>query len=185
MTRAAIEDIVRAWLVAGGAQGGIPNPDRAVIVADEDATRPPLPYLLVRVASYDDPVHEDEDIVDNADPPTWRSRGCRTSTVSINAFGRAAEAWLERAHVMLRAPSIRTLLEDAGVAIRPLGPANNLSALLDERTQARVQQDFAVDYRRVAAEDDIEELIELEQIEHQDTFTGGGDDLVQTATVEL
>lgn len=185
MTREDLEDAVRSWLVAGGAAGGIPNADRAVIVADADAVRPPLPYLLVRVTSYDLPVHEDEDLVDDSDPPTWRSRGSRTSTVSVNAFGRDAEAWLERAHVMLRAPSIRALLEDADVAIRSLGPANNLSRLLDERTQSRTQQDFAVDYVREGGEDDAEELVELEIVESENTYTDGPTDLVDTVVVEL
>lgn len=181
--KAAIEAAVRAWLIAAGVAGGVPNPDRAVVLADQDGPRPPLPYLVVRVVVYDIPVHEDEDLVDDADPPTWRARGLRTSTVSVNAFGGSAAAWLERANLMLRAPSIRAQLDAAGFALRPNGGINNLSALRDSGTETRFQRDFAVDYTREGSvPDDTEALVELAEAVHEDTWQGSPDDLVQTVT---
>lgn len=168
--RASIENAVRAWLVLAGAAGGVANPDRAVIFGDQDTTRPSLPYVTVRVLVYDIPVGEDEDLVDDADPPTWRGRGQRTGTVSVNAYGAAAEAWLERAVFMLRSPSVQTLLTAGGLTVRPEGGLNNLSSLLDDKTQVRFQRDFAVDYERDAEPTDAEAAVELEQVVHEDTF---------------
>lgn len=167
MTRAQLEDAVRAWLVAGGAAGGIPSADSAVVIGDTDTVRVPLPYLLVRCSDFDQVVGEDEDLVDDADPPTWRARGQRRAVVSIDAFGVTAEGWLRRAVAMLRAPSLLEQLGDAGIAIRTVGPAVNLSALLDDRTQVRVQRDVEVDYQQVAS-DEVEEVVPLEQVEHVD-----------------
>lgn len=182
MTRTAIETAVRAWLVAAGASGGIPDPDSSVIVADADAVRPPLPYLLVRVTAYDIPVHEDEDLTDDADPPTWRARGNRTSTVSVNAYGAGAEAWLERAVLMLRAPSVLAQLGAAGLAVRPEGGLNNLSDLLDSHTEVRFQRDFAVDYvREGAVPGDTEDGVELEQVVYDADWGDRG----ETVTIEV
>lgn len=165
-----IEDGVRAWLVAAGASGGVPNAARAVIIADQDAVRPPLPYLTVKVILYDVQVGEDEDLVDDEATPRWSARGQRTGTVSVNAYGTTAAGWLERAKLMLRAPSTHTILTAAGLTIRPVGGTNNLSALLDDATEARFQQDFAVDYERVASVTELEEVVPLELVQHVDEF---------------
>ena len=184
--KAAIEAAVRAWLIAAGVSGGVPNPDRAVVLADKDGPRPPLPYLVVRVVVYDIPVHEDEDLVDDSDPPTWRGRGQRTSTVSINAFGAGADAWLERASLMLRAPSILAQLTAAAIVVRPAGGLNNLSALRDSGTEARFQRDYSVDYTREGSvPDDTEDVTELELVVHEDTWQGSPDDLIETVTEAL
>lgn len=184
MTRAGIEDAVRAWLVLAGASGGVPSAASAVVMADQDTVRPPLPYLTVRVLSYDLTVGEDEDLVDDADPPTWQPRGQRTSVVSVNGFGPTAEAWLSRAVLMLRAPSVLAQLGAAGVAVRPIGPTSNLSALLDDATQVRVERDFGVDYVQTAT-DEVEDLVPLEQVEHEDTWQSEAGDLVVTVTEVL
>lgn len=184
--RSTIEDGVRAWLVAAGVAGGIPSAASAVIFADQDAVRPPLPYLVVKVVVYDIPVHEDEDLFDDEDPPRWRGRGNRTSTVSVNAYGAGAEAWLERATLFLRSPATLAQLGAAGLAVRPEGGLNNLSGLLDDSTQVRFQRDFAVDYVREGADPaDTEDVTELELVVHEDTWTGGPDDLVQTVSEVL
>jgi hypothetical protein len=183
--RTSIEDTVRAWLVASAVAGGVPHPDRAVVIADQDAARPPLPYLLVRVLVHDIPVGEDEDLVDDADPPTWRARGQRTGTVSVNAFGVGAEAWLERAVIMLRSPSVAAILLAGGLTVRPEGGLNNLSGLLDERTQVRFHRDFFVDYAKVGGDTDAEDAVELEQVVHEDTFHGSPGDRVVTVTEVL
>jgi hypothetical protein len=156
------------------------------VLADQDGPRPPLPYLLVRVVVWDLPVGEDEDLVDDSDPPTWRARGQRTSTVSINAFGGSAAGWLERANLMLRAPSILAQLDAAGLALRPQGGLNNLSALRDSGTEARFQRDYAVDYvRSGSAPGDTEQLAELAEVVHEDTWQGSPDDFVQTVSEVL
>lgn len=187
MTRNALETAVRAWLVATGAQSGIPNADSAVIFADEDGVRPPLPYLTVRVLVYDVDVHVDEriDKVDEDDAPTWESRGLRTGTVAVNSYGAGGEAWLERAAFMINAPSSQAVLQPAGVVIRTNGGINNLSGLLDDGTEVRFERDFSVDYERRASETEVEGLVELETVVHEDTFAGSPDDRVVTITEVL
>lgn len=174
--RTVLEDAVRSWLGLAGSSGGIPNADRAVIFADQDVSRPAQPYLVVKVVVYDIQVHEDQDLINGngAGVPTWQGRGNRTSTVSVNAYGSGAEAWLERAAFMLRSPPVRDLLSGLGIAIRPEGGLNNLSQLLDESTQVRFERDFAVDYERNAvvsgpAPDTVDQ-IELGTLEHVDEF---------------
>jgi hypothetical protein len=148
--------------------------------------KPGLPCLIVRVVVYDIPVHDDEDLYDDEDPPRWRGRGNRTSTVSVNAFGAGAEAWLERATLMLRAPSVLAALGTAGFAVRPVGGLNNLSGLLDEHTQVRFERDFAVDYiREGVVPDDVEEVVPLEEVVYDADWQGQPDTREETVTEVL
>lgn len=185
MTREAVENAARLWLVAAGAAGGVPNASRAVIFADQDGPRPPLPYVTLRIETFDLPVGEDEDRVDDSDPPTWRGRGNRRGSISVNAFGAGAADWLERAHLFLRAPSVKAQLTAAGIGVRPLGAPNNLSRLLDDKSQTRFQRDFAIDYVAEVSEAEAEGVVELEQVVHTDTFEGGATDLELTLTEVL
>lgn len=179
--RIAIENAVRAWLIlAGAATPGIPTPDRAVIVADQDGPRPPLPYLAVRVDAYDLQTVGDEDLTDAT--PTWRARGQRSSNVSVNAFGATAEAWLERAVFMLRSPAVLAQLAAAGFAIRVNGSLVNVSALLDDRTAIRFLREFFVDYQRDASGAEIEGVVDLGTVEHVDTLHGKPTDRIVTVT---
>jgi hypothetical protein len=165
-TRTDLEDAIRLWLVAAGAAGGIPSADAAVIIADQDQARPPLPYVSLKVIVYDVPEKVDEDWVNTATPPQWQARGLRSGTVSLNAFGPTADGWLDRAHLMLGAPSIRDLLGDAGIELVPRGGINNLSGKLDASTQARFQRDYAIGYRRVAADTETETVTDLATVHY-------------------
>jgi hypothetical protein len=159
--RTDIEDAVRAWLVAAGADGGISSPDAKVIIADQDAARPPLPYVTVKVLVYDVQEKEDETWVD--EDGNRNVRGLRTGTVSLNAYGATAEGWLERAHLLLGMPSVLAILN--GIALRPRpGGINNLSGVLDGATQARFQRDYAVDYERESSATEVEAATELERV---------------------
>jgi hypothetical protein len=181
--QADIEDAVRGWLALVGEEGGIPDADSAVVIADQDAVRPPLPYLVVRVDVYDLVVHTDETSADDSDPPVWQTRGQRTGTVSVNAYGPTAAGWLERAVLMLRAPSVQALLSTAGLTIRPEGGARNLSGLLDDATQARLQRDFFVDY---GTDTGAEAVLELAEAVHADTWESDHpSDLTETVTEVL
>lgn len=187
MTRVALENAVRAWLVLAGASGGIPNADRAVIVADQDHVRPALPYLTVRILSWDvgGGPGVDEDLIRATDDgATWEARGRRTSTVSLNGYGDGSEAWLVRAHAMLRAPSVRTLLDTAGICVRDAGNLQNLSALLDEGTQTRWQRDLEVDYELDFVADDREDVVPLEEVVVENTFDSTTD-RVEILTIEV
>jgi hypothetical protein len=171
VTRANLETAVRSWLVLAGASGGIPNADRAVIIADKNGPRPTLPYLMVRIQDYDGQVHTDESIVDDGAIPTWRSRGPRRATASVHAFGEGAEDWLVRASNQIGSPAVRSLFGAANIAVRPNGDVRNLSKLLDDKTQARFHRDFFVDYTHETAVPDRAPLVELGRVEHVDTFS--------------
>jgi hypothetical protein len=165
VTLATLEDAIRAWVVAAGVAGGVPDADRAVIIADQDGTRPPLPYVAVRVLTFDGRVGEDESLVDDGDPPAWHGRGNRTASVSLSAYGSGAEAWIERAAFLLGSPSVVALLRSAGLNVRPNGDLQNLSRVRDERTEVRFVRDFLVSYVREASVTETEPLVELELVE--------------------
>lgn len=187
MTRTELEDKVRAWLVAAGALGGIASPDAKVIVADQDGTRPPLPYLLVRTLTHDVPVGQDETIVDDATPPQVYVRGQRYATVGVQAFGEEALGWLQRAMRHLSSPSIVARNRTAGVAIRAQGGITNLSRLRDSHTEARFSQDFRVDFEVLTAEADAEGAVELEQVvnTHEYTSQDGSPARAEVVTIHL
>lgn len=168
--RSDLEDAIRNWLVMSGAQGGITTPAAKVVFADQDAPRPAMPYLLIRLNAYDVMVGEDQHFVTDDTIPLWVPQGQRTGSVSINAFGATAEAWLERAKLMLHAPSVLAASITDGITIRPVGGMNNLSYLLDDHTQVRFQHDFAVDYQRDASATEVEAVIELAEVDMEDTF---------------
>jgi hypothetical protein len=187
VTRAELENKVRAWLAAAGAAGGVPSADSAVVIADQDGTRPPLPYLLVRVLVPEVQVGEDETLVDDADPPQIRVRGQRYATVGVQAFGEEALSWLRRATRKLASPSIVTLNQAAGVAIRPQGGPTNLSGLRDSHTEVRFSQDFRVDFEVLSTEDEAESGVPLEQVvdTHEWTSQDGSPDRTEVVTIVL
>lgn len=169
--RSAIESAAIAWLVAAGASGGISSPDAKVIVADQGGPRPPLPYLTVKAIVYDVPVGRDQEFRNDAATPEWRAHGQRAGTLSVNAYGVGAEAWLERATQFLRAPAIKAqlsaVLSGTGINLEPIGGIRNLSGLVDDEIEPRFQRDFAVAYQ---LESDTEALIELETVDIADTY---------------
>lgn len=186
MTRQAIEDAVRAWLVAAGAAGGIPNADRAVVVADQDGTRPPLPYLLVRTLVHDIRIGEDERIVDDSTPPQVYVRGQRYNTLSVQAFGEVALGWLERATLKLSSPAILELNNAAGIAVDTEGGLTNLSSVRDTHSEVRFVQDIRVDYERITTGTELEDGVELELVEHEDTWKSAQPgDRVENITVTV
>jgi hypothetical protein len=187
VTRAALENAVRAWLVAAGALGGISTPAAKVIAADQDGTRPPLPYLLVRTLTHDVPVGQDETIVDDATPPRVYVRGQRYATVSINAFGETALGWLQRAVLHLRSPSIAALNQAAGIAVQLQGGLTNLSGLRDSHTETRFVQDLRVSYEALTPALDAEGAVELEQVvnTHEWSSQDGSPDRTEVVTLNL
>jgi hypothetical protein len=185
VTRQQLEQAVRSWLVEAGASGGLANPDRAAIRADQDGTRPPLPYLTVRTLVPEVQVGEDETLVDDADPPQIRVRGQRYATVGVQAFGEEALAWLQRATRKLASPSIVALMQAAGVAIRPQGGPTNLSGLRDSHTEVRFSQDFRVDFEVVSIGDEIEEGVPLEQVVNTHEWSNQDGSRTEVVTINL
>jgi hypothetical protein len=179
--RNQVEIGVWRWLAEHGAQGGIPGADSpsapAVVFADQDAPRALVPHLVIRVDGYDGIERDDEGVTGiNPDDPTgdgqWRSRGQRTATAAVQAFGDGADAWVERAVAKLGSPAVRRLLEDVEIEITPISDLLNLSGLLDESTMPRWSRDFRVDYERSTAPDEVEAVREVRQIVHTGEWAG-------------
>lgn len=187
MTVAQLEQAVRAWLIAAGALGGIPNPDRAVIRADQDGTRPPMPYLTVRTLVSDIVVGVDDRWVDDSNPPKHFVRGQRVATVSVQAYGAGAYAWLQRAVDHLSMPSILALNQNAGIAVWPEGGPQNLSGLRDSHTEVRFARDFRVQYEVVTTDADAEEGVELQQVvtTYEWSSQDGSADRTEVQTINL
>ena len=152
---------VRAWLVF--AASSVPLTSAQIIRADQSGPRPPLPYMTVRVNLHDERVGHDEEIVNaNAQLVT---RGNRRGTISLNAFGDGAEAWLGRALAVLRHEAVKALIPT--VAIVPNGGALNLTQVVDDRMEPRWQRDFWVHYASVS---DPEQLVELGEVQTENEF---------------
>lgn len=188
-TLTAIENAVIAWVAAAGVAGGIPLAASSVILADQGGPRPDHAYVTVKVITHDTTVHTDELVVD--EDALQRVRGLRTGTVSLNAYGAGAEAWLERANLKLRSPSVMDLLETAGLTLRPEGGIRNLTGLRDTAAEARFQRDYFVDYGLVESDDDAEAGVELGTVIHTDEFrddaldAGTAADRIETVTIEV
>ena len=74
--------------------------------------------------------------------------GHRSTTLSVQGYGRASLAWLERAFQRLDAPEVRALNDAAGITLRALGGVNDLSSLLDTTIEGRYGRDVIATYKR-------------------------------------
>ncbi len=138
---------IREWLMAYSAAS--PLTDEQVVPAEFSGNRTALPYLTVRVLSYDIAVGVDELIsgLDGSDDPELSVRGQREGTVTIQAFGDQATEWLTEAKLSLNVEGAQTLLHDAGLAVALLGNgAGNIAAVLADKTELRSTQDLRVNY---------------------------------------
>lgn len=176
------EDIlqgIRTWLKASESLT-----NAQIIPSDDDGPRPPLPYLTVKVLTADAEIGHDEDIraLDGGGLPTIKARGERRATVSVQAYGTAAEAWLSTALLKRRLPSIQEILIGAGLTIEPLGPIRDISRLVDTSFEARFSLDLEVTYQ---LESDAVSETEALSVVGNYTFDGEPSDLTVTSTVSL
>lgn len=139
------EDIlqgVRSWLMLAATLT-----DDQVIVANDGGPRPELPYLTVLVLVADIQVGEDEVIRGlSGATPTVKVRGTRRATVSVQAFGAAAEEWLVLARLGLRLPTVQADLLSSGLSIEPQGAPRDISRVLDTGIESRFTWDLDVLY---------------------------------------
>lgn len=152
--RYAIGQAVRAWLKQSANLS-----DEQCILADRSGTRPPLPYLTVKVTTADVPIGVDEQIdlaVDDA--PARHVVGERRATVSVQGFGDETAGWLERAHLALGSEPIRDLLTDRGVTVLVAGGVTDLSAFLNTSIVSRYVFEVEVYYRLTSEPDTLVEM---------------------------
>lgn len=167
----------RGWLVAQGAAGGIPNPDAAVIFANENGPRPPLPYVVIDVEVFDERIGYDE--VQIGSTALVAPKGQRAGVISMESFGHGGERWLERAVYLLNTAESLGLL--TALWLEPEGGLVNLSTAVDTDVETRYRRDFAFTYERHADAGDPSQGVELGQVVHTDDFDGR----IITNTVDL
>ena len=176
-TREDLIQVVRTWLQGSQA---VTLTDAQVIKADGKEARPPLPYLTVRLISYDVKVGDDERRtgLSGGGDPVASVRGQRRASVTVQAFGDLATEWVTEATAALRRESIREILIASGVAIQPLTGQTNIAAVLADQTELRSSDDFDRAYSYESSEETETELSEL-------VFSNTLDDRTQVSTITL
>jgi hypothetical protein len=120
--------------------------DAQVIVYGEDAIRPPLPYLAVRVAA-DRPVGDPWAIEAlSAGHPTEAAKGNREAAVTVLGFGRGSAVWLETFAIRLGFGAVADAIAAAGFALTPEGPTVETPTVVDSGHEARFSRDFVAQY---------------------------------------
>ena len=172
--RADLIQAVRTWL-----QTNDSLTDLQVIKADAKEARPPIPYLTVRLLTYDIKVGDDERRtgLDGADPVA-SVRGQRRGTVTVQAFGDTATEWLSDAKLALRLESIRAILFASGIAVNVIEGQGNIAAVIADQTELRASEDFDLAYTIVSANETETELLTF-------VFTNDLDGRSQVSTITL
>lgn len=136
--------------------------DANAIVRDDGGPRPALPYLTFKVILADLAIGTDEtvrEIDGTSGNPTVRAKGIRSGTLSVQGFGSDSVGWLEVATLRLIRPSVKAVLDAAGLTIITIGGVTDLSALIDNEFEDRFLREFQLSYAVV--DTDAEELTEL------------------------
>lgn len=109
----------------------------------------------------------------------------RRATVSVQAFGVAATAWLERAAARLDYDDVVTALDAAGLSIVAMGGMTDISALLDTSIEGRSLREFDVAYS-IRTEPALAVPLETAEIDGtMDHYTGDADELAFSIDVEV
>lgn len=179
---------IRAWLFEAT---GL-SKDR-IVLADLYANRPELPYLMVDLESFDLAIGPEERLnsISSDDNPQVSVRGMRRGTVTINGYGRGSANLVIQAGFNLRKPSVKQAVSENNLSIRPIGPLQDISVLVDERIEKRFAKPFELQYLLVDA--DPEELVEPTDFEFDATFESsvqepsgapGPGDIVELFTIQ-
>lgn len=145
---------MRQWIVASTNA----TADK-VIPQDDDAPRPAPPYITIKVLTHDTPTGQ-SNVYYNTDLEE-RVRSFRQATVSVQAYGREAGQWLEKASDTLELSSVQSILDTRGFSVEPMTGMTNVGALLDDRRETRYSRDFMIQYVREAV---FEAFLEAEEI---------------------
>lgn len=175
---------VRTWFKANAAASALT--DAQVIVADPSgaSVRPGLPYVTVKVLSYDTIIGQDEVLHGaSGSNPTAQVRGGRRFTVSIQGFGEAAADWLDCAALSLSREDVAQDLADAGLSLMPMAGSTNDADLLDTAFEPRSIREFEGEYQLTG---DTATLIPLTSVEITQTQSAdSAGDLDGSFTVNL
>lgn len=155
---------VRTWLRRAAVDDDTDLLHAQVIVADQKAPRPPIPYLMVRLLTPGQKVGHDERVygVTGGGAPTMELAGLRRATVSVQGYGEATADWLEEAVIGLGRDSVMTLNRTSGISVEDLGDTANISLLVDTGIEPRFARDFAVLYAVRGGKETLVELLETQ-----------------------
>lgn len=109
-------------------------------------------------------------------------RGRRRATLSINGYGAEAYELLEDARLGLRRSDVMAALDDAGVAVVPLGGISDLSDVLDDSFEARCLLEVEA---RFVVESAARPITHADQIQSVVTLEGEPTDRIVTTTVDV
>lgn len=102
----------------------------------------------------------------------------RSGTLSVQGFGAATAAWLERCVLRLEEAAIATALDAAGLTVDALGGLTNVAALIDTSIEPRFLREFSFNY---ALRTEPEVLVPLASVLATTTyerFSGSPDPIV-------
>ena len=138
-----------------------------MIPADgEYSIKPIPPFVTYQItASNIHMGHPDVQPSLNGGAPITRTRIQCKAQVSLNGFGDDAGDWILEFITALWGHTADTALGVLGISnTRPVGGMRDLSALLDDRAEVRMQQDIEFDYQITTAISDLETGVELEHV---------------------
>ena len=179
------EDILQA--VRRVFKTGLGLTDTQVVVEDTKSARVPLPYLTVKVIAYGgNGVAQDwvTNTVNGSSNPEKTPRGYRETTISVNAYGTGAAAWLEALPDLISEDDIvRAELTAAGLTLSAPSAITDISTLLDTAIEYRANVTFFGAYERTGTP--IEQ-VELDLIDLTVDFTSpnGAPSIIMTETVD-
>lgn len=160
---------VRAWILAAT---GLPP--ESVLPADDNGPRRALPYITMRLASQGNRVQWPE-LAQSIDADTGEIlenvREELRDTLQLDAYGVGTDTLLKQCAQSLRLTRTRVQLYDAKLALRPIGPINDLSATVDTEIEKRFSRDFDLTYGTQFA-DPVAGPPEMETLDTEFDFSG-------------
>lgn len=149
MTLEQVLQAVRDWLQDANTTGTA-LADTKVLVANPGpggAARQAMPYLVVNITGERNVGDEARSsYTGSVATPTWKVKGQRRASCSVNAYGDGGVELLRQAVIRLRHPSVQAVLTTLGISVRPIGDPRNLTALRDSSFEARWLQEFEIGY---------------------------------------
>lgn len=127
--------------------------DSQVIPADDDGTRPALPYLTCKVTTIvQQGTTERRDKWATGTSLARHHHGGFLASVSIQGYGAGSDEWMERIRLHLDDFAAETIETSAGVSFAWCTDVTDLSALLDTSIEPRFSMDLFVSFENDSTE---------------------------------
>lgn len=155
---------VRRWIIAAT---GLPRDQ--VIPADDPGTRPPLPYITIRLLTQGVPAGTAETRRQGTSENVFAPY---TGSLQLDAYGPGSASFLSLCDMSLALSKIQEIIRKGDLAIHGTGSINDLSALVDDKIESRHQKDFYIAYSVELSEPDTDAITPLEKVEADFDFSG-------------